>query len=466
MKIAHDQGTLLLTGLAAEHLGAFAGARLDPRVGCLRAPGHAYAAILERARELGLEVDDELLAARLAAPSLTTRAAIEASLRPYQERALGGWELADRRGLVVLPTGAGKTRVGLAAIARAEGPALVVVPTRALLEQWRKSLEEGLATPIARYGDGVQELGPITVSTYASALRHAGSMAPRFSLLVVDEAHHFGDAAMDEILETSTATARLGLTATPPDGLAARRLSELVGPIVCDVSVHDLAGQWLAPFDQLVLCLPLTERERREHDGARVTFKRWVASLGGDRERSFLELAREAQTSPEGRAAMAALHRSRNVLALTEAKERMLARLLFRHRAQKTLVFVGTNEAAYRVARRFFVMPITCDIGKDERASALRRFAEGSLRVLVSARVLNEGIDVPDAEIAIVLGGALGAREHVQRVGRVLRPSEGKRSIVYELVSEGTREGWLSRERRQGLRPRAAHALDDLAEAS
>lgn len=464
MKIAHDQGTLLLTELAPEHCRAFTEARLDTRVPCLRAPGHAYASVLERARSLGLALDDHVARARLASPRITTLEALEASLRPYQERALAGWELSERRGLVVLPTGAGKTRVGLAAIARARGPALVVVPTRALLEQWRGSLEQGLAVPIARYGDGVHELGPVTVSTYASALRHAGVMAPRFSLLVVDEAHHFGDAAMDEILETSTATERLGLTATPPDGLAARRLSELVGPIVCDLSVHDLAGEWLAPFDQLVIRLPLTAVERREHDGARLTFKRWVASLGGDRERTFLELAREAQASPEGRAAMAALHRSRNVLALTEAKERMLARLLHRHRAHKTLVFVGTNEAAYRVARRFFVMPITCDIGKDERAAALRRFAEGSLRVLVSARVLNEGIDVPDAGVAIVLGGALGAREHVQRVGRVLRPREGKRAVVYELVSEGTREGWLSHERRQGLRPR--DVSDDLAEAS
>ncbi len=461
MKIAHDHGTLLLDDVPPEHLAAFSEARVDPRVHRLRAPGSAYGSITERARSLGLALTDDAIATeRLDRPQLSGAIAVDARqpLRPYQERAIAAWEVADRRGLVVLPTGAGKTRVGLAALVRSQAPTLIVVPTRALLEQWHHVLTRELGVSVARYGDGSHEVGPITVSTYASAQRNVSAMAPRFELLVVDEAHHFGDASMDEILETSTATARLGLTATPPDGHAAARLAELIGPIVSDVSVKDLAGEWLAPFDQLLIRLPLMPDERAAYVAATATFKAWVATLGSDRERSFAELAREAQASLEGRVAMAAFRRSRSILALTEAKERLLGRLLHRHRDTRTLVFVGSNEAAYRIARRFFVMPITCDIGKDERARALERFREGSLRALVSARVLNEGIDVPDAEIAIVLGGALSTREHVQRVGRVLRPSPGKRATVYELVTEGTREGWVSRERRRGLEARQDHA--------
>ncbi len=441
-----------MTEVPPEHLPCFPHARMDPRVARLRAPGWAYGATLEGARGCGVPVmHDDVLALRIPAWSSPLR---EPALRPYQTRALSSWELAECRGLVVLPTGSGKTRVGMAAIVRARASALVVVPTRALLEQWCESLRAGLGIEVARHGDGAHELGPVTIATYASAVRHSAAMSTRFELLVVDEAHHFGDGAMDEILETSTATLRLGLTATPPEGIAAARLSELIGPIVCDLSVHELAGQWLAPFDQLVIRLPLTQAERTRHQAATATFKRYVASLGQDRERSFAEIAREAQGSPEGRVAMEAFRTTRRILALTEAKERLLARLLHRHRDAKTLVFVGSNEAAYRIARRFLVMPITCDIGRDERARALERFREGSLRVLVSSRVLNEGIDVPDAEVAIVLGGALGGREHVQRVGRVLRPSPGKRAVIYELVSEGTREGWLSRQRRRALAPR------------
>jgi superfamily II DNA or RNA helicase len=77
----------------------------------------------------------------------------------------------------------------------------------------------------------------------------------------------------------------------------------------------------------------------------------------------------------------------------------------------------------------------------------------------VSARVLNEGIDVPDAEVAVIVGAALGEREHVQRVGRLLRPGEGKRAIVYELVSRDTIEVGQARRRRKGLVARASAQL-------
>ena len=85
-------------------------------------------------------------------------------------------------------------------------------------------------------------------------------------------------------------------------------------------------------------------------------------------------------------------------------------------------------------------MPITCDIARAERREALEMFRSGDLGVLVSAQVLNEGIDVPDAGAAVLVSGRLGAREYVQRVGRVLRPAPGKEAFVYELVTRDTHE--------------------------
>jgi superfamily II DNA or RNA helicase len=99
------------------------------------------------------------------------------------------------------------------------------------------------------------------------------------------------------------------------------------------------------------------------------------------------------------------------------------------------------------------IMPMTCDIGRAEREAAFIAFRAGELRALVSAQVLNEGIDVPDADIAIIVGGAHGQREHVQRVGRLLRPAPGKRAFVYELVMMGTHEVRKSADRRRALAP-------------
>jgi superfamily II DNA or RNA helicase len=139
------------------------------------------------------------------------------------------------------------------------------------------------------------------------------------------------------------------------------------------------------------------------------------------------------------------------MLAFPEAKRRMLAHLLARHADNRVIVFTSDNATAYAVSREHLIMPLTCHIGRPERERALSLFREGKLRTLVSAQVLNEGLDVPDAEVGIIVAGSKGTREHVQRVGRVLRPRPGKRAIVYELVVRATGEVRQARRRRNAL---------------
>ena len=129
------------------------------------------------------------------------------------------------------------------------------------------------------------------------------------------------------------------------------------------------------------------------------------------------------------------------------------------HGDWKVLVFTADNDTAYAIAREQLIMPLTCDISRPERADVLERFRRGDLRALVSARVLNEGLDVPDADVAVVVGGSLGEREHVQRIGRLLRPGEGKRAIAYELVTRDTLEVGQARRRRRGLATRSSGQL-------
>ena len=171
------------------------------------------------------------------------------------------------------------------------------------------------------------------------------------------------------------------------------------------------------------------------------------------------DFAVQAVRTAEGRRALAAWRQARRLVAFTHAKRRALHALLARHPDSRVLIFTADNETAYAIAREHLVMPLTCDIGRLERDDVLQRFRRGDLRALVSARVLNEGLDVPDADVAMVVGGALGEREHVQRVGRLLRPGEGKRALVYELVTRNTMEVGQAHRRRQGLVARRSAQL-------
>jgi superfamily II DNA or RNA helicase len=375
----------------------------------------------------------------------------EISLRPYQAAALEAWELAGRRGVVVLPTGSGKTHLGLAAAARTSS-ALCLVPTRILLGQWYASFRAAGFDRVGRLGDGEHVIEDVTVSTFESAWRRAPELGDRFELLIADEAHHFGAGIRDEVLELSVAPARLGLTATPVEGRAAERLTELIGTSVYELAIADLRGLYLADFELLTMTLELTPDERARYDVNLARFREWRATHARlARGSTWADLARLASRTDEGRRALRSLAEARRIVGFPAAKRQAVGTLLARHRDARVLVFTSDNDTAYAIARERLIMCITCEIRRAEREHALELFRRGELRALVSARVLNEGIDVPDADVAIVVGGDGGAREHVQRVGRVLRPGAGKRAIVYELVMRNTLEARSASVRRRAL---------------
>ena len=453
MKFRFEGGTVLLDAEQADPVArAVPGLRWDARVGAFRAPGSAWPRIRDA---LGATADG----IRAGDPVLEGWSTVD--LRPYQEAALMGWELAGRRGIVVLPTGSGKTTIALAAMARTGLPTLCLVPTRVLVDQWRRAIRAIWTGPVGQLGDGTRDIQRITVSTYESAYRTMHAIGDRFELLVVDEVHHFGSGVRDEALEMSLAGARLGLTATPPrEPAALARLAETVGRVVYELAIGDLAGRYLAPFDLVTVRVDLTAAEAAAYEGWMRQFRpvhgAFVRQAPGASWKAFLRFA--ARVSG-GRRALAALREAQQLVSYTEGKRAALADILRRHRHSRVLIFTSHNQSAYAVAREHLVMPITCHIGRREREQVLDRFRRGELRALVSARVLNEGVDVPDADVAVVMSGAMGEREHIQRVGRVLRPGERKRAMVYELVAQGTTETARARRRR------AALASDEIADS-
>ena len=449
VRLEFDRGTITLTGCSEQVAFDLPGVLWDPRVQAYRAPGFRYSALAAALKRPGRTFHDHVCAA--VGPPVARWEEVE--LRPYQAAALTSWELSNARGLVVLPTGSGKTRLALAAMTRRRCRTLCLVPTRVLLEQWRTVLAQLYRGPIGQYGDGTRVLEAVTVATFASAFHHMASLGNRFDLLVVDEAHHFGTGAGDEALELCAAPARIGLTATPPTSpLHRTRLEELIGPEVYRQSVADLAGDYLAPLQVVSLRLDLTSLERREYAQEVAVYQPAVHQFFRYSPRAtWREFQTAAVRTDEGRRALAAWRRSRKLVAFTEAKQAAVARLLVELRGARLLVFTGDNDTAYRVSSEHCIMPITCDIGRAERREALERFRTGDLAVLVSSQVLNEGIDVPAAEAAILVGGRLGTREFVQRVGRTLRPAPGKQAVVYELVTRGTHEVREALRKRQEL---------------
>lgn len=184
------------------------------------------------------------------------------------------------------------------------------------------------------------------------------------------------------------------------------RIEPEIGPEVFHQRVSDLTGGFLAPLRVVTLPLDLTARERRSCSREVAVYHPVVRHFFRCSPRaSWRDFQRAAIRTDEGRTALAARRRSRKLVAFTEANRAAPARLLVEHRGQRILIFTCDNDTAYAIAWEHCIMPVTSDIGREERRQVLERFRRGDLRALVSAQVLNEGIDVPDADTAILVGG-------------------------------------------------------------
>ena len=394
-----------------------------------------------------LALDDRALAGDF-------RAKLVLEPRPYQTAAIDRWVEHDGRGVVVLPTGAGKTVVALMAIERTRLRTLVVVPTIELLYQWRDAIVERLQVPRSKVGvvgDGQKEWRAITVTTYASAAMPTARIGDT-GLLICDEAHHLPSPAYAEIARRSHAPYRLGLTATPEraDG-AHHALAELLGPEVYRRAPADLAAEGhVAQYDERRIFVSLTPDEQLRYEALMGEWKWFLASKrhllarGGD---FFGELVRRSGSDPQARRALQAHHQARLIALNAEAKLGQVERLLAEHPEDKVIVFSEYNALVDTLSARLALPSITYKTAAEERKMTLDAFRDGSYSKIVTGRVLNEGVDVPDANVAIVVSGSSTKREYIQRLGRIIRP-KAQRAVLYEIITRKTGEVQTARRRR------------------
>ena len=252
--------------------------RWDARTQRFRAPAAAYASVVRALVRRRIAYEDEARQYDVLDAGLRVRR----EPRPFQTGALDAWRAAQRRGVVVLPTGAGKTEVALLAIDEVRRDTLVVAPTLDLVTQWHRLLDDRLRRTIGVIGGGDHRVEPVTVSTYDSAFMHMEYLGSRFGLVVFDECHHLPSAAYALAAQHSLAPYRLGLTATPErvDGRHAD-LESLVGPIVYRRQVRDLAGYYLAHYTvERILGGADPRTSGGEYDEARGVYREFVVGQG------------------------------------------------------------------------------------------------------------------------------------------------------------------------------------------
>jgi superfamily II DNA or RNA helicase len=450
MKVSlhYDNGTIIIRGIA--HIPY---AKFDPRIKEFRALALHYSSIIDYLKANNIEYDDhvlDLIPARRLKSSLV--------LRDYQEEALRKWIDANMRGCIVLPTGSGKTILGIKAIEHLNLASIVVVPTLDLLDQWVKALARAFSIredDIGRIGGGQDNLSALTVITYDSAYMRANAIGNRFALIVFDEVHHLPAEGYRSIAEQFASPYRLGLTATieREDNLHTH-LPLLVGGVVYTARVKELVEkEYLAPYTIERRYIKLDEDERIEYEK---NYKIYVDAL---RElglhygiNGFKRLIMLSSRNKLAREALLARNKALSIAFNSRAKLDELREILAEYRDSKIIIFTQYNDLVYAIAKEFLIPFITHKTGLEERRDVLQGFKDGRYKAIVTSKVLDEGIDVPDADVGVIVSGTGSNREFIQRLGRLLRSRDGKRALLIEIVSRDTVEVNTSRKRRRRSR--------------
>jgi superfamily II DNA or RNA helicase len=449
VRLRYDRGTVIVEAEAGTAVPPLSGLAWDPRTNQWRAPGRYYRNLVEELRRQQIEYVDEARGWGTEGAGWCCRD--ERVPWDYQREAVNRW-LQHRRGVIVLPTGTGKTFVALQCIAAVDRPTLVITPKIDLMVQWAQELERCFGISVGMVGAGEFNYQPMTVTTYDSAYIHLERWANRFGMVVFDECHHLPGASYQAAAQAALAPFRLGLTATPErsDGGEAL-LPELIGPIVYRLDIRDVAGEYLAPYEVQRVYVELTAEEQARYQQCREIYRHFLStrniSLDGvEGFRRFLFLAHRSE---EGLAALRAYREQKRIVQEASEKFRVLAELLQRHAGERTLIFTANNATVYAIARQFLLPAMTNQTKARERKEILKRLQGGEYLAVVTCQVLNEGVDVPSASVGIILGGTGSTTENVQRLGRILRKHGDKRAILYEIVARGTAEEYVSERRRQ-----------------
>lgn len=452
--LSYDKGTIVIKGLM--HIPF---ATLDPRTNCLRAQALNYHDIIQYLRESDIEYTDHVFEL-IPSPYFTVK---DLSLRDYQQKALNRWTRVGMRGCIVLPTGAGKTILGIKSIETINSAVLIVVPTLDLMHQWTEVLSSHITnTPIGNLGGGSEEIEAITVATYDSAYIRAPSLGNRFFFVIFDEVHHLAAPGYRSIAEQLAAPYRLGLTATieREDKLHLDFPKLVGGGVVFEIHPTELAkSKHLASYEIKRMHVELTSQEQSEYQKNFGAYQLCLKKLGirMNYHGSFRRLIMMSTKNKIARDALLARNRAMDIAMNSKSKLELLRNILAENSGVKTIIFTQHNSLVYSISNEFLIPAITHRTDKLERKDVLSGFRDGRYLAIVTSKVLDEGVDVPDAKLGIIVSGTGSGREYIQRLGRLLRPmlagTDGvdQKAKLIEIISSNTRETGTSERRKRAL---------------
>jgi len=339
-------------------------------------------------------------------------------LRDYQRDWVERF-VAKGAGVLVGPPGSGKTVAAMGAMAEIEGETLVLVPSRDLARQWHAQLVEKTTLTdeqVGEYHGGAKEIAPVTIATYQTAGmdRHRKLFdSRRWGLIVYDEVQGIPSPVFRRSTDLQSKH-RLGLSGAPVrEDDRESEIFTLVGP--------PIGTDWTALFEAGYVAEPEVE----------IRYVPWD------------EDARDAYAAASG-------HGRRQAAASNPAKIREIERIRRTNPDRKTLVFVDYLDQGREVAEALDVPFVSGDTRHARRAGLFEEFRRGERDLLVISRVGDEGIDLPDAELAVVASGLGGSRRQgTQRAGRTMRPAGRSELIV--LATRGTEEEEFARQRMRHL---------------
>ena len=383
------------------------------------------------------------------------------SLYEWQAQALVNWRANNYRGIANAVTGAGKSRLALAAIRDllAEGgKCVVVVPTVVLLKQWAELIEDAL--PQVRVGragnDRDDDLNrhDVVVTTVATARQRTFSLPPQsVGLLVADECHRTA-SEMNKLALDERFIRRLGLSATHerPDGAHDTVLLPYFDKVIYELGYDAAIGAGVVAQVRVAFVGVDFTAEEAERYAVLVKqlskLRKTLIREYGCRPAPFAVFLDDVIRLRGGtmKAGIVANHwlsgwrEKRNLLAETPAKIdalRHMAPIL--RDADRSLIFTQSIASATSLNETLVGATISSEVHHSqvdtaERSEVMERFSAGDTKALVSVQTLEEGVDVPDADLAVIIAASKQQRQMIQRMGRVMRRKSDGRDARFVIV--------------------------------